>query len=74
MPHSGTLGQPLPVQQRDQLRDHVRALGERRVLQITGVSRNALARALAGLGVRDATAFMIVERLRDYAANVRGAL
>lgn len=52
-------GAPLDADLAAQIRSLVARVGERRAVQTLGVSRECLARALAGLGLRRGTALLI---------------
>ena len=67
MPHvpPSNAGFELPADLRTELADFVRAHGERQSTEILGLPSQTLARALGGLGVRRATAFLVEARLRS---------
>lgn len=56
-------GAPLGDEERIQLKQVVDRLGEREVVQLFGVTRHTLARALGGLGLYPTTIFLIRQRL-----------
>jgi hypothetical protein len=58
-------GNPLPLAVRDQLAWLVAEHGERAVCDRLRIARTALARALAGLGLRRGTIFQIEAALRE---------
>jgi len=61
--HTRSKGFPLPENERTKLADAVRARGEPAILEAAGLSRNALARALAGLPVYAGTIALVREGL-----------
>ena len=60
---------PLPQQLRDQLRDHLERVGEVELVATLQISRHALYRCLAGLGVYRGTRALIREGKPSKAAN-----
>lgn len=64
-------GITLPPHRREQLVREVHARGEPLVLRVCGISRQGLARAAAGLGVRPGTVALIERGLDRLAAEAR---
>ncbi len=58
-------GTPLPEELQNKLRDEIRAKGERAVSERLRVSRNALYRGAAGLGIRWGTHVLITSGLQQ---------
>jgi hypothetical protein len=65
------LGQPLDPQWRQRLATYVRAAGEPATCAALDLSRPTLARALAGLGLRKATAEVLIMRLSAVTSSER---
>lgn len=72
MSHRASIPPPLSLRDRDRLSALVRRLGERRAVEILDMPRATLARCMAGLGVRRATAEVLAARL-DQIADRSGA-
>ena len=62
-------GTPMAASDRENLAVLVSKVGERKALQLLGISRGTLARAMSGLGVRGVTSAAIRAGLRQWAAN-----
>lgn len=63
----------IPKNDRTRIRALISARGESAVARDLGLSRQSLARAIAGLEVRRGTAALIRERLREIAADASTA-
>lgn len=66
-------GAPLAQPQRAKLQTLVQRVGERRALERLDLPRSTLARALAGLGLREGTRLLIEVRLEQLGAAAEAA-
>ena len=67
--HNTPTGRPVAPETQRALRDIVNTIGERDAAKRLNISRNALCRALAGLGVRAGTAALIAIGLTSNQPN-----